>query len=328
MAVKKAVSKKKAVAKKKATPVASAKNKTTAPKKVVKKATSAKKATVKKAVAKKTTPTKKTAVKKAVVKESTTAKKAVAKKAVAKKTTAKKAVAKKTTAKKAVAKKTTAAKKAVVAEKVIPAKKAAVKKTASKKAPVSKKTLPAKKIVTKATPPAKKPAATKKNTAIAKKSIKKAVTIKGGAIPDEPIVGTTLPVDGIQPYTISKGESYMNDEQYAHFRKILIAWKRQLMEEVDRTVHHMKADAANHADPADRATQEEEFSLELRTRDRERKLIKKIDESLVTIDLGDYGYCEACGIEVGIRRLEARPTATLCIDCKTLQEIKEKQNFA
>jgi DnaK suppressor protein len=313
MAVKKAVSKKKAVAKKKATPVASAKNKTTAPKKVVKKATSAKKATVKKAVAKKTTPTKKTAVKKAVVKESTTAKKAVAKK---------------TTAKKAVAKKTTAAKKAVVAEKVIPAKKAAVKKTASKKAPVSKKTLPAKKIVTKATPPAKKPAATKKNTAIAKKSIKKAVTIKGGAIPDEPIVGTTLPVDGIQPYTISKGESYMNDEQYAHFRKILIAWKRQLMEEVDRTVHHMKADAANHADPADRATQEEEFSLELRTRDRERKLIKKIDESLVTIDLGDYGYCEACGIEVGIRRLEARPTATLCIDCKTLQEIKEKQNFA
>ena len=303
MAVKKAVSKKKAVAKKKATPVVSAKKKTTAPKKVVKKATSAKKATVKKAVAKKTTPTKKTAVKKAVVKESTTAKKAVAKK-------------------------TTAAKKAVVAEKVIPAKKAAVKKTASKKAPVSKKTLPAKKIVSKATPPAKKPAATKKNTAIAKKSIKKAVTIKGGAIPDEPIVGTTLPVDGIQPYTISKGESYMNDEQYAHFRKILIAWKRQLMEEVDRTVHHMKADAANHADPADRATQEEEFSLELRTRDRERKLIKKIDESLVTIDLGDYGYCEACGIEVGIRRLEARPTATLCIDCKTLQEIKEKQNFA
>ena len=313
MAVKKAVSKKKAVAKKKATPVASAKKKTTAPKKVVKKATSAKKATVKKAVAKKTTPTKKTAVKKAVVKESTTAKKAVAKK---------------TTAKKAVAKKTTAAKKAVVAEKVIPAKKAAVKKTASKKAPVSKKTLPAKKIVTKATPPAKKPAATKKNTAIARKSIKKAVTIKGGAIPDEPIVGTKLPVDGIQPYAISKGESYMNDEQYAHFRKILIAWKRQLMEEVDRTVHHMKSDAANHADPADRATQEEEFSLELRTRDRERKLIKKIDESLVTIDIGDYGYCEACGIEVGIRRLEARPTATLCIDCKTLQEIKEKQKYA
>ena len=254
--------------------------------------------------------------------------KKAAKKKVAKKTTKRKVAKKKPAAKKAVAKKTTAAKKAVVAEKVIPAKKAAVKKTASKKAPVSKKTLPVKKIVTKATPPAKKPAATKKNTAIAKKSIKKAVTIKGGAIPDEPIVGTTLPVDGIQPYTISKGESYMNDEQYAHFRKILIAWKRQLMEEVDRTVHHMKADAANHADPADRATQEEEFSLELRTRDRERKLIKKIDESLVTIDLGDYGYCEACGIEVGIRRLEARPTATLCIDCKTLQEIKEKQNFA
>ena len=181
--------------------------------------------------------------------------------------------------------------------------------------------------MTKATPAAKQPAL-KKTTAIAKKSIKKAVTIKGGAIPDEPNITSKLPVEGIEPYTISKGESYMNDAQYAHFRRILIAWKIQLMEEVDRTVHHMKSDAANYADPADRATQEEEFSLELRTRDRERKLIKKIDESLVTIDLGDYGYCEACGIEVGIRRLEARPTATLCIDCKTLQEIKEKQNYA
>ena len=253
-----------------------------------------------------------------------TAKKTVVKKA----TPAKKAATKKTVAKKAAPTKKATAKKAVAVEKVIPARKAAAKKAVSKKAPVPKKTLPAKKIVTKATPPAKKPAATKKNTAIARKSIKKAVTIKGGAIPDEPIVGTKLPVEGIQPYAISKGESYMNDEQYAHFRKILIAWKRQLMEEVDRTVHHMKSDAANHADPADRATQEEEFSLELRTRDRERKLIKKIDESLVTIDIGDYGYCEACGIEVGIRRLEARPTATLCIDCKTLQEIKEKQNYA
>jgi DnaK suppressor protein len=97
------------------------------------------------------------------------------------------------------------------------------------------------------------------------------------------------------------------------------------MEEVDRTVGHMKQDAANFADPADRATQEEEFGLELRARDRERKLCKKIDESLRNIELGNYGYCEACGVEIGIRRLEARPTATLCIDCKTLAEIKEKQ---
>ncbi|SIT66068.1 transcriptional regulator, TraR/DksA family [Ectothiorhodosinus mongolicus] len=130
---------------------------------------------------------------------------------------------------------------------------------------------------------------------------------------------------GIAPYEAAAGEEYMNNDQKAHFRAILQAWKQELMEEVDRTVGHMKEDAANFADPADRATQEEEFSLELRTRDRERKLIRKIDEALSDIDNGDYGYCEACGVEIGIRRLEARPTATLCIDCKTLQEIKEKQ---
>jgi DnaK suppressor protein len=97
------------------------------------------------------------------------------------------------------------------------------------------------------------------------------------------------------------------------------------MEEVDRTVHHMQDEATNFPDPNDRATQESEFSLELRTRDRERKLIKKIDEALDRIEEHEYGYCEACGVEIGIRRLEARPTATLCIDCKTLDEIREKQ---
>ena len=97
------------------------------------------------------------------------------------------------------------------------------------------------------------------------------------------------------------------------------------MEEVDRTVHHMQDDAANFPDPNDRATQEEEFALELRTRDRERKLIKKINESLSDLDAGTYGYCETCGVEIGVKRLEARPTATLCIDCKTLDEIREKQ---
>lgn len=136
---------------------------------------------------------------------------------------------------------------------------------------------------------------------------------------------TNLPNSGPKPYQSKKGEEYMNDEQREHFRQILLAWKRELMEEVDRTVDHMQSDASNFADPADRATQEEEFSLELRTRDRERKLIKKIDESLSAIDADEYGYCEACGVEIGIKRLEARPTATLCIDCKTLQEIKEKQ---
>jgi DnaK suppressor protein len=133
------------------------------------------------------------------------------------------------------------------------------------------------------------------------------------------------PGHGIKPYQPRRGEAYMGERQLEHFRRILQAWKRELMEEVDRTVHHMKDEAANFPDPNDRATQESEFSLELRTRDRERKLIKKIDEALATVESGDYGYCESCGVEIGIRRLEARPTATLCIDCKTLDEIREKQ---
>jgi len=130
------------------------------------------------------------------------------------------------------------------------------------------------------------------------------------------------------PYEEEKGEEYMNEKQLKHFETLLKNWKASLMEEVDRTVHHMQDDAANFPDPNDRATQESEFSLELRTRDRERKLIKKIDEALDAIESGDYGYCETCGVEIGIRRLEARPTATLCIDCKTLDEIREKQRQA
>ncbi|HEY0722029.1 MAG TPA: RNA polymerase-binding protein DksA [Gammaproteobacteria bacterium] len=117
----------------------------------------------------------------------------------------------------------------------------------------------------------------------------------------------------------------MDERMSAHFRDILKAWKKELMEEVDRTVHHMQDEAANFPDPNDRATQESEFTMELRARDRERKLIKKIDESLQLLDDGEYGYCESCGVEIGLRRLEARPTATLCIDCKTLDEIREKQ---
>jgi len=128
-------------------------------------------------------------------------------------------------------------------------------------------------------------------------------------------------------YKPKKGEDYMGDPQKDHFRSILQNWKAQLMEEVDRTVTHMKDEAANFPDPADRATQEEEFSLELRARDRERKLIRKIDSTMDLIDADDYGFCNACGIEIGIKRLEARPTATLCIDCKTLDEIKEKQQL-
>jgi DnaK suppressor protein len=131
---------------------------------------------------------------------------------------------------------------------------------------------------------------------------------------------------GIQHYQEVDGEEYMNEKQLGHIEKILLAWRQSLMEEVDRTVSHMKDDAANYPDPSDRASQEEEFSIELRTRDRERKLIKKIEDALERLREDDFGYCEACGIEIGLKRLEARPTATLCIDCKTLSEIKEKQN--
>ncbi len=131
-------------------------------------------------------------------------------------------------------------------------------------------------------------------------------------------------VSHVKPYSPTKNEEYMNQAQREHFRKVLLSWKRQLLHEMERTVHHMQDDAANFPDPNDRATQEEEFSLELRARDRERKLIKKIDETISRIDNNDYGYCEACGVEVGISRLEARPTATLCIDCKTIDEIREK----
>ena len=130
---------------------------------------------------------------------------------------------------------------------------------------------------------------------------------------------------GVEPYVVKSGEEFMNHDQLEHFKKILEAWRNQLREEVDRTVHHMQDEAANFPDPVDRAAQEEEFALELRTRDRERKLIKKIEKTLVLISEDDFGFCNTCGIEIGIRRLEARPTANQCIDCKTLSEIKERQ---
>lgn len=130
---------------------------------------------------------------------------------------------------------------------------------------------------------------------------------------------------GLEPYAEKKGEEYMNEAQRAHFKTILEVWRAQLREEVDRTVGHLKEDAENYADPVDRAAQEEEFAIELRTRDRERKLIKKIEKTLELIEHNDFGFCESCGVEIGIRRLEARPTADLCIDCKSLAEIREKQ---
>ncbi len=128
------------------------------------------------------------------------------------------------------------------------------------------------------------------------------------------------------PYIPKKGEEYMSATQRAHFRKMLAAQKVELSKDIDRTVHEMQVDATVFADPNDRASQESDISLELRNRDRERKLIKKIDETLLRIESNDYGYCEKCGVEIGLKRLEARPTATLCIDCKTLDEQREKQS--
>lgn len=145
------------------------------------------------------------------------------------------------------------------------------------------------------------------------------------ATKEKEIFEPSLDVLGIAPYKQKKTEEYMNVGMQGHFHTILMALRQRLLEGGDKIVTHMKEEQVNYADPNDRASQEEDFRLELRTRDRERKLLKKIEESLELIREKEYGYCEVCGIEIGLRRLEARPTATLCIDCKTLDEIKERQ---
>ncbi len=258
---------------------------------------------------------------KRVTKKKVTAKKKVAKK-VTKKSAASKKVAKKATKKSAASKKKVA-KKSPAKKKV--AKKAAKKSNASKKK-VAKKSPAKKKVSTKKTAKktAKKTISKKKTTGkLKKKTMGKVTSIKElRAKKLQPPKLTAKKT--IAPYKQKrKNEDYMGAEQTEHFRYILRSWQMELMEEVDRTVHHMQDDASNFPDPNDRASQEEEFALELRTRDRERKLISKIEESITMLDSGDYGFCEICGIEIGIRRLEARPTATQCIDCKTLDEIKE-----
>ena len=140
------------------------------------------------------------------------------------------------------------------------------------------------------------------------------------ALADSPVAVPT-----VEPYQAGEDEEYMNEAQKEHFRQLLLQWREQLMEGVERTVTHMQGGSSNHPYPTDRATQEEEFAIELRTRDRERKLLRKIDATLALIDSDEYGYCDSCGSEIGLGRLEARPTATLCIECKTLQELKEKR---
>ncbi len=270
-----------------------------------------KKVTAKKKVAKKAT-------KKPVASRKKVAKKKVAKKKAARKKVAKKKAAKKSPAKKKIAKKKASKKKAA---KKSPAKKKVTKKKTAKKSPAKKKV--AKKKATAKKKVAKKTAKTitgePKNKTMGKvTNIKKSPTLKSPKT-------KSSAKKNIAPYKkLRKNEDYMGAAQTDHFRAILLAWKTELMQEVDRTVNHMQDDASNFPDPNDRASQEEEFALELRTRDRERKLISKIDESMTMLDSGEYGFCEICGIEIGVRRLEARPTATQCIDCKTLDEIKER----
>lgn len=266
-------------------------------------------------------------------KKKVTTKKNVVKKPVKKKVAKKPAKAKKKVAKK----KTTAKKKATPKKKIVKkAKKATgVKATVKKlvdsvkKATALKKT-PKKKVAkTKSVAPSKKtPKKKVTKTKIATKINKPKNEAPPPTIKEEVRVDTTTEEVAIAPYAIHKNEDYMTEDQLEHFRKILLRWKQQLMQEVDSTVVHMQEDGLSFPDPIDRAAQEEGFNLELRTRDRERKLIKKIESALDSIETGDYGYCEDCGAEIGVRRLEARPTAEKCIDCKTYEEIREKQGSA
>ena len=230
-----------------------------------------------------------------------------------------------------------------VAKKVVVKKKAPIKKVVAKKKPVAKKVV-AKKVVAKKKAPLKKVIAKKKpapKKPVAKKVVAKKVAPKKVAakkvVAKKPVPAKIVPLKSkvasssqkglkqFRAYEAKKGESYMSKSQLYHFRTILNEWKTELSQDIDRTVHTMQDELTSYADPNDRASQESDMALELRNRDRERKLIKKIDETLRNIESQDYGYCTGCGEEIGLKRLEARPTATLCIDCKTLDEIREKQ---
>lgn len=313
-------SKKKSAARPRTTGKAAARKKAPA-----KKAPAARKPAVKKAAAAKA-PARKTSTKKTSTKKST--------RKIAKKTPVKKSSVKKTpSSKKATPARKVAAKK-TVARKAAP-KKGAATKTAAKKSPAKKpaaaRTAAKKKIVAKKAPAKKAPAkkAAGKKAAATRSAARKVLAGKKplAVNPDqpEPSFGFSGPLKSFKPYQPAPGEDYMSDSMLEHFRNILQTWRQELMEEVDRTVHHMKDEAANFPDPNDRATQESEFGLELRTRDRERKLLKKIDQALGRIDDGSYGYCSETGEEIGLRRLEARPVATLTVEAQERRELAEKQ---
>ncbi len=249
--------------------------------------------------------------------------KKTARKKRSKATTSKKKVAAKKVSKKKVATKSVTKKKAVV-RRPTSKKKSAKKKTSTKKS-ASRKV--SKKAVSKPTGSKKAsgkptPGKSSKRKAIAQKAVGTKPPPKRSRSRGDVLTG---PIHGIEPYKTRRGEEYMSEGQLEHFRKILTAWKRELMFEVDRTVHHMQDEAANFPDPNDRATQESEFGLELRTRDRERKLLRKIEAALTRIDEGSYGFCDETGEEIGLKRLEARPVATLCLEAQERREVAERQ---
>ncbi|TDJ35638.1 MAG: RNA polymerase-binding protein DksA [Gammaproteobacteria bacterium] len=273
-----------------------------------KKASKSRPSTRKKTAGKKPEVTKKkTSANKAIARKKPAAKKSAGKKKVAKrKANARKSAAKRRASKKRAAKKP-AVKKAVRKKMIAQKKPAAGKKVSKKKAVSTKKA--AKKA------PGRKPAATRTPAM-------RRVPVRSTAARRDLLSG---PIHGIEPYVIRRGEEYMSSGQLAHFDRILGSWKSELMKEVDRTVHHMQDEAANFPDPNDRATQESEFGLELRTRDRERKLLRKINAALARIEDGSYGYCDETGEEIGLKRLEARPVATMNVEAQERREMAERQ---
>ncbi len=293
MAARKTVSKKRkkvGATRKKAASRRPVSRKKTAGKKrtVSKKKSSAKKSSKKKVMARRKPAAKKAAGRKKVSrKKPATRKKKISKKKVTRKKVTKKKVAKKKVAKKKTLKKKAASKKRIIKKKLAARKVPSRKKAVAKKRPI-------------------------RTNGPARRARRRSDLLSG-------------PIHGISPYAVRRGEEYMSDKQLEHFEDILAAWKRELMNEVDRTVHHMQDEAANFPDPNDRATQESEFGLELRTRDRERKLLRKIDSALTRVEDGSYGFCEETGEEIGLKRLEARPVATLCVEAQERREMSERQ---
>jgi DnaK suppressor protein len=260
---------------------------------------------------------------------------ATGKKAAARKTAARKTASRKSTATKKKA--STVNRKKVATRKKAPPKKSAAgkaagTKTVSQKATASKNSASRKSLAQKGSTKRSVAAPAGRNSSGARSASKKREPERKfpeRKLPIRPMRSRASllsgPIHGIEPYKPKRGEEYMSSDQLQHFRKILTSWKRELMYEVDRTVHHMQDEAANFPDPNDRATQESEFGLELRTRDRERKLLRKIDSALTRIEDGTYGYCDETGEEIGLKRLEARPVATLCLEAQEPRELAERQ---